>query len=80
MMTSSRSVTEVLDSVRVGEPNPTPIELIPTDGCTYVWLVNPDVGAPYIVACTREADHDGRQHVAEGTEDTGVLAVHPWEP
>lgn len=79
MMTTSQGVTGSIDSVSPGDPNPTPVDQIPSDGCTYVWLEKPSVGMPFMVACTREANHEGRQHVAEGTEDTGVIAVHPWE-
>lgn len=70
--------TDPLDSVEPGDPNPTPTDQIPDNGCTFTWMLRTPGGTPYVVACTRVFDHDGRQHVAEGTDDTGVLSVHPW--
>lgn len=72
-----RSEVEPLDMVSAGDLSPTPVELIPENGCTFCWVI-PTEGADCIVVCTREADHEGRQHVAEGDET--VLAVHPWIP
>ncbi len=68
---------DLLDTVSPGDPIPTPIELIPEHGCTFCWVI-PTEGADCIVVCTRDAAHQGRQHVAEGEET--VLAVHPWIP
>lgn len=76
-MTAEASANS-LDFVQPGDPNPTPIDEIPLDGCTFTWAVRESVGAPFIVCCTRGAGHDGKQHVAEGAEE-GVLAVHPWK-
>jgi hypothetical protein len=73
------TVISPLDTVSPGDPSPTPVDLIPEHGCTFCWVI-PTEGADCIVVCTRDAGHDGRQHVAEGDETVGVLAVHPWIP
>lgn len=77
MMSTQSVVADSLDTVRPGDTNPTPVDEIPLEGCTFVWETV-DAGAPFIVACTREDGHDGRQHVAQGDDETGVIAVHPW--
>lgn len=69
-----------LDSVKPGDPNPTPIDQIPLDGCTFTWVSPLPQGTKFIAMCTRTKGHDGKQHVAEGDDTTGVLAVHPWAP
>lgn len=67
-----------LDIVQPGDPNVTDIDAdIPLDGCTYTWTIKRELRT-HIVVCTRANGHVGKQHVAEGTPVTGVLAVHPW--
>lgn len=79
MMMSTRSVVaDRLDTVRPGDKNPTSVEEIPLEGCTFVWETV-DKGATFIVVCTRKDGHDGKQHVAEGDDESGVIAVHPWQ-
>lgn len=69
-------VPSVFDTVVVGSPNPTPIEYVPETACDYVWQETID-SVPVMWCCTREA-HTSGQHVAEGSDETGVLAVAPW--
>lgn len=76
-MMTTRSVASALDTVKVGGPIVNPVDEILANPCIFSWEVHDDV-APYLVVCTRDAEHEGAQHVAEGDEETGVLAVHPW--
>lgn len=62
----------LFDTVKVGDPNPTDADSEALHPCDYGWS---EGGLRYI--CTRSR-HQGRQHVAEGNERTGVVAVHPW--
>lgn len=66
-------VADRLDSARPGDPNITDVDYIPLVGCTFSWLNDRQR-----VYCTRDEGHEGRQHVAEGDDTIGVLAVHPW--
>lgn len=79
MMTTQSAVADRLDTVKPGDPNPTPIDEIPLEGCDFVWETT-EGSAAYLVACTRDNGHEGRQHVAQGDDDSGVIAVHPWAP
>lgn len=70
--------TDPLDTVQPGDPNVTEIDDIPLNGCTFTWSFKRDLRS-HTVVCTRPNGHVGRQHVAEGTPVTGILAVHPWK-
>lgn len=73
MLLMGDTVVDPLDSVKPGDPNS---GLTVTSGCAFHWTER--IGSvPYPVRCTRSF-HLGTQHVAEGDDSTGVIAVHAW--
>ena len=71
---SQADLDEMLNQVKIGDPNPTPAALRPSAYCKVGWTIQYSSSITFDVSCTRCHGHSG-QHVAEGDTSTGVLSI-----